>query len=152
MWDETFYYANIAWCDSPFIDKIEEKKSQTAHYWLNDKTMFRIKKGNKKGFTCNYPTQTAMEVHYPQSELFDLVDKLEVTYVVSADETKIIDIAVVHRKYSAINFRFSILDMANVEALPQKDPSGEKDVAPDSVAKFKPGIEESDEIESTDDK
>ena len=150
MWDETFYLANIAWCDSNHIDKIEEKKSQTAYYWFNDKTLFRIKKGDKQGYTRNYPTQTALEFYHPQSELFDLVDRLEVTYVLNHDETKIDDIAVVHRMYGNISFRFSILETENVEALPHTDSKKFVDTA--GVAKLKTGIENPPKTESLNEK
>ncbi len=152
MWDEIFYLANIAWCDSEHINKIEEKKSQTAHYWLDNKTLFRIKKGDEHGYTRNYPTQTALEFHEQQSEeIFDLVDKMEVTYVLSQDETKIIDIAIVHRNSGIIDFRFSILSTENVETIPHGDISTrEKAAAKDSsVAQLKFGVEKSPKFGSS---
>ena len=135
MWDETFYSLSNAWCDSEHIKKIEEKKSQTAHYWFNGNTFFRIKKGDENGFTRNYPTQTAIHFHDPQSTLFESIDKLEVTYVLNYEEIEIIDIAVVHRKGDEINFRFSILESAEIEQLPTTSQIVPE--KPGSVAKLK---------------
>jgi hypothetical protein len=151
MWDETFYRANIAWCDSPHIEKIEEKESQTAHYWINSTTLFRIKKGDRKGYTSNFPTQTALEFHHPQSELFGLVDKLEVTYVPTQDEVLVEDIAVVHRIGDHIDFRFSILDAANVQAIITPPASGPEPQVDSGIAKLKPEVAAESESESTND-
>lgn len=134
MWDEVVNSLSIVWCDSDHIIKIEEKKSQTAHFWLNNNTFFRIKKGDENGFTRNYPTQTAIQFHDPQSTIFESVDKLEVTYVLNQAETDIVDISVVFRKRKVIDFRFSILETADIKPLPTKRTTTEKI---DSVAKLK---------------
>jgi hypothetical protein len=151
MWDETLFHANIAWCDSEHVYHIEVKKSQTAHYWLTPNTFFRIKKGDAHGYTRNYPTQAAWEFHLPQSELFDKANRLEVTYVLTADETSIADIAVVHRQCDAIDFRFSILEAANVEQLPQLEGDLQDDAADTGIAKLKTELDDWDNEETSND-
>ena len=148
MWDETFYSLSIAWCDSEDITKIEEKKSQTAHYWLDSNTFFRIKKGDENGFTRNYPTQTAIHFHDPQSMLFESIDKLEVTYVLNYEETEIVDIAVVHRKGDEINFRFSILESAEITQLPTTSRTAPEKIG--SVAKLKSHLPDINDKASSD--
>lgn len=125
MWDEILAQAKVTWADLDRIANIEEKPSQTAHYWLNENTFFRVKKADEKGYTSNYPTQTALEYHSPQSELFDRANKLEVTYVLTPDETEISDINVVQRVGKKIDFIFSLREEVVVEKLPasQDQPS-----------------------------
>ena len=143
MWDQTFYHLKIAWCDSKYILRIEEKTSQTAHYWLDSNTFFRIKKGNEYGFTRNYPTQTAIQFHDPQRLIFDSVDKLEVTYVLNHEETEIVDIAVVHRIGNEIVFKFSILESADIKQLPIVPRTTPKQSG--SVAKLKTHLSDSND-------
>lgn len=150
MWDETLFRANIAWCDSDHIQEIEEKKSQTAHYWFDNRTFFRIKKGDKRGYTSNYPTPTAMEFHEPESDLFGGVDKLEVTYVLDHQETTIEDIAIVYRNRGEVEFRFSILDSENVEsAVPAKTDKDAEVFPKKEITKLKRELND-EEIESED--
>lgn len=149
MWDETFDAANLLLCDSSHIRHIEEKTSQTAYYWFNEKTFFRIKKGDEKGFTCNYPTQTALGFHDMTSDMFGLANRLEVTYVLSPDESEITDIAVVHRNGNKVDFRFSLLSRHNVQAIPEDDKkavSAETDKSTKSVAKLKSKPNENKDI------
>lgn len=151
MWDETLFHANIAWCDSDYVHNIEVKKSQTAHYWLTPNTFFRIKKGDTNGYTRNYPTQTAWEFHHPQSEFFERANRLEVTYVLNADETSIVDIAVVHRKGTSIDFRFSLLESANVEQLPQHEDDLQDEATETGVARLKAELNDMDNEDITSD-
>lgn len=129
MWDEMLAAAKLEWCDSEFIHDIRED-SQTAHYWLSDNIFFRFKKSDLKGYTSNYPTQQAMEFHNPQSEMFALANKLEVTYVLSKDETEIISINVVYRNNNKVDFMLpifmndtNIVKMPSLESKPDAQPA-----------------------------
>ena len=142
MWDETLHRAKIAFAADDGISYIQELNEQTAHYWLNPKTFFRIKKSDEKGYTRNYPTQTALEFHDEESDLFGPASRLEVTYVLSKDEAMIEDIAVVQRVGNAIDFKFSLLDEANVITIAEDNAaeSTETYVTTVNVAKLKTSI------------
>jgi hypothetical protein len=140
MWDEIFGRVNLAFCDSPHIDKIETVNNQTARYWLDQTTFFRIKKGDSKGYTSNYPTQTAMEFHVEQSDLFGATNRLELIYILNGDETEIVDVAVVHRNGGKIDFMFSLLSEENVHLFPSKEDRSESVESQSNVAKLKPGL------------
>lgn len=137
MWDEILAAAKLKWCDSEFIHKIREE-NQTAHYWLNEKAFFRFKKSDSKGYTCNYPTQQAIEFHNPQSELFALANKLEVTYVLSKDETEIIGINIVYRNDNKVVFMLPIfMKNANVIKMPPLENKRETQQKKTGIAKLK---------------
>ncbi len=121
MWDEILASAKLRWCDSDFIYDIQES-NQTAHYWLNENVFFRFKKSDENGYTSNYPTQQAMEFHNPQSDMFSLANKLEVTYVLNKEETEIIEINVVYRNNNKVDFMLPIfMDDKNIVKMPAQE-------------------------------
>ncbi len=137
MFDEVLATAKVMWCDSDRVDNIQETR-QTAHYWVSKNSFFRFKKSDSKGYTCNYPTQTSIEFHNPQSELFDLANKLEVTYVLNTDQTEIVDIQVVHRLHDKVDFAVSILrNGENVVSIADQMESLPNPPAKSKIAKLK---------------
>jgi hypothetical protein len=148
MFDEILDQANLLFCDSPHIQKIEPVGNLTARYWLNDRTFFRFKKGDAKGYTRNFPTQAALKFHEEESDLFGGTNRLELTYVLSQDQTEIIDIAVVHRNGGKVDFRFSLLNDENVLELPVTESAEAAPASAGNVAKLKSGLIQQDEVQS----
>lgn len=145
MWDETYHRANIAWAGQDQIVHIQDRNEQTAHYWLDETTFFRIKKGDNKGFTRNYPTQAALEFYEEESDMFGGVVRLDVTYVLSKDESAVDDIAVVHRSGDSVDFKFSLLDENSVQGMPTRNTEDSRQEESSSVAKLKKGLEKKQE-------
>lgn len=150
MFDEIFDRANLLFCDSPHVQKVEPVNNLTARFWLDDRTFFRFKKGDANGYTRNYPTQSAMKFHGGENDLFGGTNRLELTYVISQDETEIVDIAVVHRNGGKINFRFSLLSEENVRELPVKEAPEKTAASSDNVAKLKSDLVQQDEVKTDD--
>ncbi len=108
-------------------------------YWVGENLIFRFKKGDRAGYSRNYPTQTSLAFHNPQSNLIPDVQRVDIVYVLDVAETAIDDILVVARKKDAIEWVFSILETENnVVQLPTHNvPELQKST---TVAKLKEGI------------
>lgn len=89
------------------------RQNESFLFVLGDDLLFRFKRSDERGFTRNYPTQAAIEFHEPeQASLpgFELMAKLEVSYVLNEAETSVADILVVARDGKHVAWKYSILD------------------------------------------
>jgi len=114
-------------------------------YLLNDALMFRFKKGDRGGYTRNYPTQQSLAFHNPQSSLVPELERFEIVYVLNKTETDIEDILVVARKNNVIDYMYSILVSTN-NVVPLEVPATQTDIIATSNAKLKKGVIVDDKI------
>lgn len=103
--------------DRKGVHVIEKPQQETAYFVIDQRLLFRIKKGDASGFTRNYPTQASL-AFVDQSEdlsLFaDLPDvwRVDIAYVMNYLQTKIEQIVVVARDEYRILWSYLIYGTA----------------------------------------
>lgn len=150
MWCLFTYKATLLLSGSKHIVNIVKPRKLTAHYWFNDKVLFRFKKSNKSGQSKNYPTRTALAFYDQQNEnsQADWVGapvRLDLTYVLNKAKTSIIDIMAVYRIGDQIIFSSSLLSDSNLEEFNTRvsspEPDNTQQTSGAGVIKPKPGIQ-----------
>lgn len=94
---------------------------QTVHFVYQDAVRFRFKKGDEKGLSRNYPTQTALAFNDQTSDLFGApsITRVDVVYQLDGLATRVTDIAVVARHDLNVLWSYSITatDMRSAEVV-----------------------------------
>lgn len=90
---------------------------ETLRNWdgvlINNRVFVRMKKGDYRLLSRNYPTQAALDFHDPQKDLFDGIIRLELLYVLNKLETAVERIVLVQRHRSQIAWSIDLLDQAD---------------------------------------
>jgi hypothetical protein len=118
MWEQIVARAHGVFHDDKRIKIL--RKNESYVFLLDETLAFRFKKSDEQGMTANVPTQAAIDFHDPECELPGLpeISRVDIVYVVNKLETAISDILVVGRDKGEITWTFSLLDGADVVALP----------------------------------
>lgn len=103
----------------------QDVRVETLRNWdgvlINNRIFVRMKKGDYKLLSRNYPTQAALDFHDPQKDLFGGIARLELLYVLNKLETTVERIVLVQRHRSKIAWVIDLLDQAD---------SGDQNVLP----------------------
>lgn len=85
---------------------------QTVHFLYQSAVLFRFKKGDERGLSRNYPTQTALAFNDQNCDLFGApgISRIDVVYQLDRLATCVADVAVVARHESNVLWSYSILD------------------------------------------
>ena len=97
---------------------------QTVSFVVDDKVLFRFKKGDEKGLSRNFPTQLALAYHDHSTNigLFGPVEllRVQVVYVLNHLETDIQDVLVIGRNGSKVVWTYGIMPRFDaIEELPR---------------------------------
>ena len=94
------------------------EKNGTTLFLLENQIVFRIKFGDKNGYSKNYPTRAALDFHNPQIQFEELpnVKKCDVVYILNDTETEVFDIRIVVRNGRKITYSSSLLESNSVFA------------------------------------
>jgi len=106
----------------------------TFSFIARDTVLLRFKKGDNRGISSNYPTQTALAFHEPdQGSLFELPHqyRAEVVYIMNALETGLSDVRVISRNGNIKMLEYSIMPQTPV--IPMEPRSA---AAPDDTAEL----------------
>lgn len=122
MWEEINTNAKQAFASGDTIKPIPVNNS--CLYML-DKLVFRFKKLNENGLTCNYPTQASLDFH-AQSELPGVpeVARLEVGYLLNKIETKVEEVVISYRESDSVEWSIKLsehLVASNVVSMEQNN-------------------------------
>lgn len=134
VWEQMATYAKATFGQDSSIRIITGH--ETLKFLVDDKVLFRLKKGNESGLSANYPTQGALAYSDPESDLFGNpeVPRVDVVYKLNRLETAIQDILVVGRAGDDIAWTFSVMDrgadIVVLPAAPQPQPPSRKLVRP----------------------
>ncbi|CRX53635.1 hypothetical protein WFJ88_18785 [Yersinia enterocolitica] len=86
-------------------------------FLILDKYFVRIKKGDKSFRSMNYPTQSALDFHNPNVDLYGGLIRLELLYILSDDGVGIDKIVLTQRNRKCVAWAID-LTVANVNELP----------------------------------
>lgn len=123
VWEQIIDRAHIAF-DSVARVRIVDGQ-ETFKFLVDDRVLFRFKKGDEAGLSANVPTQIAMAFHDHEQNLFGLpeVHRVDVVYQLNQLETDIADILVVARDGERVAWTYSLLDYGEgVVPLPPAQP------------------------------
>jgi len=126
VWEQIIERASLAFDGSPGARIIHGQ--ETFKFLVEDRVLFRFKKGDEAGLTANVPTQLALAFHDHEQDLFGLpeVHRVEVVYQLNRLETEIVDVIVVARHEDVVVWSYSLLESAErVVPLPMPAPGGE---------------------------
>lgn len=87
---------------------------ETTFFLVDDRLLFRFKKGDERGITCNIETQAAWAFVDPQESLIDLpdVERVDIAYVLNPLRTLIDRVYVVAREGERVAWHYSIYPSA----------------------------------------
>ncbi len=130
MWEELACRAEAAFATHP--DVRIHPQNQSCWFVIGE-LVYRFKKSDSSGYTCNVPTQAALDYHDQQEDLpgIPAAQRLEITYVLNTLETAVHDILLVARDQGQVLWRSSILrkdEGGNV--VPFENPNSLKPPAP----------------------
>lgn len=131
VWEQIIERAHLTFDGSPGVRIIDGQ--ETFKFLVEDRVLFRFKKGDEAGLTANVSTQLALAFHDHEQDLFDLpeVHRVEVVYQLNRLETDIVDMIVVARHEDVVVWSYSLLDSAEgVVPLPMPAPGGEPPALP----------------------
>lgn len=131
VWEQIIERAHLAFDGSLGVHIIDGQ--ETFKFLVDDRVLFRFKKGDEAGVTANIPTQLALAFHDHEQDLLGLpqVHRVEVVYQLNQLETEIVDVIVVARDEDVVVWSYSLLDSAEgVVPLPMPAPSGEPPTLP----------------------
>ena len=123
VWEQIIERAYGAFDGSPDIRII--RGHETFKFLIDDRILFRFKKGDGNGLSANLPTQFALAFHDHNQDLLGLpeVHRVEVVYQLNRLETQIADVLVVARVREVVVWTCSLLDSAaGVTPLPMPAP------------------------------
>lgn len=86
-------------------------------FLIGDKYFVRIKKGDKSFRSMNYPTQSALDFHNPEVDLFGGLVRLELLYILSDDGVGIDKIVLTQRNMKYVAWAIDLTG-ANVLEMP----------------------------------
>lgn len=97
VWDRMVALAKDRLLTLPGVACYE--KDETVSFAVDDTVLFRFKKGDARGMSRNYPTQTALTFHDPQQVFpgFPELVRVDVVYVLNQLETRVERVLVVAR-------------------------------------------------------
>lgn len=90
-----------------------EKMKNWDGVLVNERVFVRMKKGDSKLLSRNYPTQASLDFHDGHRDLFGGIARLELLYVLNKGETAIERIALVQRHNSKVIWAIDLLDQAS---------------------------------------
>lgn len=110
MWEEMMVRAKEAFSTAERV-RIHRHR-ETFAFVVDDRVLFRIKKGDSEGFSRNYPTSAALDFLDPEQELPGLpqVERLDLIYQVNHLEDAIADIQLIARYRENIRWSLSLLE------------------------------------------
>lgn len=110
VWEQIIDRAHMAF-DSVARVRIVDGQ-ETFKFLVDDRVLFRFKKGDEAGLSANVPTQIAIAFHDHEQNLFGLpeVHRVDVVYQLNQLETDIADILVVARDGERVAWTYSLLD------------------------------------------
>lgn len=135
IWDNRRCRANFVWAQMIHRARLEFDGHNsvyildshgTVSFIVEDRVLFRFKKGNEHGLSANYPTQLALAFHDHAQNLFGLpnIQRVEVVYQLNMLETEVTDIVVVGRNGPDIAWTYSLMDQgAEIVPLPLSSPT-----------------------------
>ena len=130
VWEQIIERAHLLFDGVPDVEIIEGH--ETFKFLVNDRVLFRFKKGDAAGLSANVPTQLALAFHDHEKNLFGLpaVHRVDIVYRLNRLETAIDDVIVVAREEDKVAWTFSLLHSDSVAVLPPSPaPSNEPDAA-----------------------
>lgn len=135
IWDNRRCRANFVWAQMVHRARVEFDSHSSVHiidsygtvsFVVEDRVLFRFKKGDAHGLSANYPTQLALSFHDHAQTLFGLPDihRVEVVYQLNLLETEVTDIVVVGRDGPNVAWTYSLMDQgAEIVRLPLSSPT-----------------------------
>lgn len=138
VWEQIIERAHLALDGTPGVRIIEGH--ETFQFLLEDRVLFRFKKGDDVGLTANVPTQIALAFHDHERDLFGLpeVHRVEVIYKLNKLETEVVDVLVVARDGDTVVWTHSLLQAdQDVVPLPLQ-PADEEQPAASSQRLIRP--------------
>lgn len=124
IWEQIIDRAHQAFDELAQIRIVES--NETFLFVIDDRVLFRFKKGDEFGLSANLPTQGALAFHDHEQDLFGLpkVHRVEVVYQLNALETDIRDVLVVGRDERRVSWTFSLLNTEErVVSMPVFEPA-----------------------------
>lgn len=120
-------------------------KNNTVCFVIDNKLLFRFKKGDSLGYSNNVQTKLALAYHDPQKVLpgISSTHRVDVVYMLNPLETEVEDICVVSRTHNVVNYIFSIKGSNSVE-VPKIQPQYSTSKA--SITKLKKDVIEKSNI------
>ncbi|MDN3518311.1 hypothetical protein QWY84_11870 [Aquisalimonas lutea] len=127
VWDAMIDRALDAFDDDPRV--VVVSRFQTYYFLIDDQVGLRFKKGDEAGLSRNYPTQTALDFHEPDSDLFGTPDKVEVVYGLDRTESELSQVLVVARNGDQVAWAYDLTEMAAADVidLPVEQPTPQHD-------------------------
>ena len=125
VWEQIIERAHLAFDGSPSVHIIDGH--ETFKFLVDNRVLFRFKKGDEAGLSVNVPTQLALAFHDHDQDLLGLpeVQRVDVVYQLNQLETEIVAVIIVARDEDAVAWSYSLLDSAaGVVPLPMPTPSG----------------------------
>ena len=119
VWEQIIERAHIAFDGLPGVHILGGQ--ETFKFLVEDRVLFRFKKGDDTGLTANVPTQLALAFHDHDQNLLGLheVYRVEVVYKLNRLETQVVDVIVVARDEDKVAWSFNLLDITkDVVSLP----------------------------------
>lgn len=123
VWEQIIERAHLAFDDLPGIRIIGGR--ETFQFLVEDRVLFRFKKGDEAGLSANVPTQLALAFHDHDQDLLGLpeVHRVEVVYQLNRLETEIVDVILVAREEEMVVWSCSLLEAGEgVVVLPMPVP------------------------------
>ncbi len=131
VWEQIIERAHLAFDGASGIRIIDGH--ETFKFLVEDRVLFRFKKGDETGLTANVPTQLALAFHDHEQDLLGLpeVHRVEVVYQLNRLETEVVDVLIVARDGDAVVWTHSLLDAGEgIVPLPVPAPSGQPPSTP----------------------
>jgi hypothetical protein len=118
VWERMIDRAYQVFSGDKRIDFIE--RNNTVFFVVDNRILFRFKKGDFSGLSHNYPTQTAIDFNDHDILLFDDVDlsRVEIGYVLDKSEIQIETVSIVARNDLKVLWSHEILPQGIVIEAP----------------------------------
>lgn len=100
-------------------------QSQTYYFLIQDQVVLRFKKGDEAGLSRNFPTQTALNFHDPNGDMFGAPHKVEVVYVLDRTQSRLSQILVVARNGSQIEWVYELESTSTADVITLPSSSNE---------------------------
>ncbi len=126
VWDRMIDRAYNAFVDIPNIEPLEIHN--TVYFIANGRILFRFKKGDVKGLSSNYLTQSVFDFYDHDLPLFgDLsFSRVEVVYVLDKSELKIDNVSIVARNAEKILWSYDLAPQGVVVEMPTSQTAVQK--------------------------
>lgn len=121
VWEHAIERAHRLFEGDPRV--VIRRRHETFWFLLDDRVVFRFKKGDETGLSSNLPTQAMLAFYDPEQELPGMpeVVRLDVVYVLNKLQTAIEDVRIVYREREKVVWMFSIYEgQSNVVRLPER--------------------------------